>query len=220
MDTPDPAPPADTTPTATATAPSDTQPSATTALTAPTGATPTPLSSTPLPTPPGTAPSTDDGRSDSGLAAERARSRAFQSCQKSARSAAARRRCLTRHGRTPGPVAGLKARALSSTSVRLSFRAASSDARRPPAARSYLVYQSLSTTDARRGRSRPQTLCKVACRFPVTRVGEILTLTVTDLIPGKTYYYAVVARDNVSSRRGARSAVASVKTPARRAARP
>lgn len=59
---------------------------------------------------------------------------------------------------------------------------------------------------------RAQTLCKGNCRFSVSQVGEKVTLTVTDLRPNTTYYYAVAARDNVSGRLGRRSTVVRVRT--------
>ena len=54
----------------------------------------------------------------------------------------ARRACRTRHGRTPGRIRGLRARATSSTSIVLSFVAPGSNGDRAPAARVYLVKQS------------------------------------------------------------------------------
>jgi hypothetical protein len=123
-----------------------------------------------------------------------------------------RRRCLARHGRTPGQISALSARSLSATKVELSFLAPGSDGQRPPAAHSYLVKQSLAPIRGRRGFRRAQTLCDGACRFAVSRVGEKITLTVTDLRPNSTYHYAIAARDNVSGRLGPRSGAVSVRT--------
>jgi hypothetical protein len=39
-----------------------------------------------------------------------------------------------------------------------------------------------------------------------------MTLTITNLRPRTTYYYSVAARDNVSNRRGPRSATVRVRT--------
>ncbi len=95
----------------------------------------------------------------------------------------------------------------------LSFEAAGSDGDRPPAARSYLVKQSRRPIRSRRGFKRAQTLCKGSCRFPAaTSVGGELTLSVEDLRPRTTYYYAVAARDNVSRRLGPRSRAVRVRT--------
>jgi len=102
---------------------------------------------------------------------------------------------------------------VSATKLTLSFLAPGSDASRGSAARSYRVKQSLRPIRGARGFARAQSLCRGACRFTVSRVGQRVTLTVTDLRPGKSYYYAVAARDNVSGRLGARSAV--VKSTAR-----
>lgn len=148
----------------------------------------------------------------SALAAEQSRSRGWRSCMKAARTKTARKRCLTRYGRKPGPITGLKARAASATSVVLTFRAAGTDGRRAPAARSYLVEQALKATKGGRKLKGAQKLCKGACRFTISEVGESITLTITDLLPKTTYYYAVAARDNVSGRVGPRSKVVSTTT--------
>ncbi len=124
-----------------------------------------------------------------------------------------RRACLRRFGRTPGPVTGLNARAVAKTKIALSFIAPGTDGSRPPAARAYLVKQSVRPIRNARGFTRAKSLCKGSCRFPaVTRVGGTITLTVEDLRPGTTYYYAVAARDNVSGRLGRRSSEVRVKT--------
>jgi len=43
-------------------------------------------------------------------------------------------------------------------------------------------------------------------------VGEKVRLTITDLRPRTTYYYAVAARDNVTGRAGARSPTVKART--------
>jgi len=97
--------------------------------------------------------------------------------------------------------------------VRLTFKAAGSDASRPPAARVYLVKQSRRPIRSGRDFRRAQTLCKGSCRFPVsTLVGAKLAVTVTDLSPATNYYYAIAARDNVSGRLGARSMAVRART--------
>jgi hypothetical protein len=123
-----------------------------------------------------------------------------------------RRRCLGRHGRTPGRVTGLSARAVSRSSVVLTFRAPGTDGSRPPAARTYVVKQSRRPIRGSRAFRRAQTLCKGRCRFEVPQVGSELRLTVEDLRPRSTYYYAIAARDNVSKRLGPRTRGVRVRT--------
>ncbi|MGH8575066.1 MAG: hypothetical protein ACREX8_21230, partial [Gammaproteobacteria bacterium] len=124
-----------------------------------------------------------------------------------------RRACVRRHGRTPGRVTGLKAKAVSRTRIDLTFIAPGTDGRRPPAARTYVVKQSLRPIRSARGFRRAQTLCKGRCRFAgVTEVGAEIKLTIKDLRPRTTYYYAVAARDNVSGKLGRRSRPARAKT--------
>ena len=123
-----------------------------------------------------------------------------------------RRRCVARHGRTPGRVTGLSASAAVRKEVVLSFRAPGTDGNRPPPARGYLVKQSTSPITDLRSFRRAQTLCNGTCRFPATRVGEQIKLRITDLRPNRTYYYAVAARDNVSGRLGPRSEPVRIRT--------
>ncbi len=195
----------------------------------------------PGPTPGPTAPPAGPATPVDPLEAEKARARAFRSCLRRAarhtrrelgrarrlsgsRRARAkrhlrshrsrlRRACLKRHGRKPGRVTELKARAVSRTRVVLEFNAPGTDGANPPAARTYLVKQSRRRIRGSRGFRRAQTLCKGTCRFPtVTSVGAKITLKVGDLRPHTTYYYAVAARDNVSRRLGRRSTVVKVRT--------
>lgn len=98
---------------------------------------------------------------------------------------------------------GLAARAVSQTEVLLSFLAAGSDGFRPPAARSYVVRQSLRPIRSARDFKRARSLCAGACRFDPERVGERLELKITDLRPRTTYYYAIAARDDTTRRLGA-----------------
>ena len=123
-----------------------------------------------------------------------------------------RRACLRRHGRTPGRVTGLSARATRRGSVVLTFGAAGTDGSRPPAARTYVVKQSRRPIRSSRAFRKAQTLCKGRCRFPDVRVGATLTLTVKDLRRRTRYYYAVAARDNVTRKLGRRSRATRVKT--------
>jgi len=125
---------------------------------------------------------------------------------------AARRRCLRRFGRTPGRVRGLTARATSRKRVVLGFGAAGTHGSRLPAARSYVVKQSTRPIRGRRGFRRAEALCDGKCSFKVRFVGEKVRLTITDLRPRTTYYYAVAARDNVTGRQGPRSPTTKTRT--------
>jgi hypothetical protein len=109
-------------------------------------------------------------------------------------------------------VARLSARAVSRTRVVLTFAAPGSDGQHAPAARAYLVRQSLRPIRGPRAFARAHALCAGSCRFSVTVVGTKLTLTVKDLRPRTTYYYAVAARDNVSNRLGQRSPASRTRT--------
>jgi len=122
-----------------------------------------------------------------------------------------RRRCLRRYARTPGRIA-LHARALSTTTIELSFNAPGTDGSNPPAARTYVITQAVRPMRRARDFARAQTLCKGHCHFAVTRVGAKITLTVTGLRPHTTYHYAVAARDNVSARIGPRSQTVKAST--------
>lgn len=124
----------------------------------------------------------------------------------------ARRDCLSRYGRTPGRIERLGARAVSISQVVLVFKAPGSDGSRPPAARSYLVKQSPRPIRGARGFAGAHTLCRGSCGFSVVTVSTKVTLTITDLQPHTTYYYAAAARDNVSGRLGPRSPTAQIRT--------
>ncbi len=55
-------------------------------------------------------------------------------------------------------------------------------------------------------------LCNGACRLPVKQVDTEVTLTITNLRPNTTYYYAIAALDNVTGRTGPRSQAVKAKT--------
>jgi hypothetical protein len=74
-----------------------------------------------------------------------------------------------------------------------------------------VVKQSLEPIDDAGDFKAAQTLCGGACGFDPPGVGERLDLTVTDLRPSTTYYYAVAAR-NDAGRQGPRSETARVRT--------
>ena len=124
----------------------------------------------------------------------------------------ARHACSRRYGRTPARIARLRARPLSGHRVELLWSAPGSDGSKPPAARAYVVKQSLHPIRGARGFARAQTLCHRSCRFSVTTVGVGIKLTITRLRARTTYYYAVAALDNVSGRSGPRSKEVEVRT--------
>ena len=188
--------------------------------------------------PPPAAPTTD--RLTAALAAERARARLMSTCLRSAtrQRTAARRRanalvgarrrlqlrlantgytrrraaCVRRHGRLPGRVTELKARRTGAGKVELSFHAAGTDRGRAPAARNYLVKQSTRPIRTARDFARAAALCRGKCPFPeLTSIHATVTLDVTRLVRNRLYYYAVAARDNVSSRVGPRSRTISIR---------
>ncbi len=180
------------------------------------------------------------GRSDAGLAAQQLRARALRRCFQRASGRAraqrhrarrlaaparaiARRRiarrlragrghCLGVYGRTPGSVGTLVARATGPHAIGLEFTAVGTDHHDPPAARAYLIKQSLRPIVTQRDFRAAHALCHAKCTFDVSRVGEAITQAVTDLDRGRTYYYAVAARDNVSARLGPRSPTVSART--------
>jgi alpha-tubulin suppressor-like RCC1 family protein len=143
-------------------------------------------------------------------AVEAARRLALRSCLRAAARrpkrarAHARQVCLRRHGRTPGRVGALRARVVGRTKIVLSFTAAGSDGQSDPAARRYLIKQSVRPARGARGPAPAKALCHGTCRFALTDVGTSVSLAVTDLKPRTTYTYTVAARDNVSDRLGPR----------------
>jgi hypothetical protein len=115
-------------------------------------------------------------------------------------------------GGVPGAVEGLSARATSPTEVVLTFLAAGSNGTSPPSASRYVVKQSLKPIDDAGDFKDAQTLCgSQGCGFDPPGVGQPLDLTITDLRPNTTYYYAVAARTD-AGRQGPRSPTVSVKT--------
>jgi len=129
------------------------------------------------------------------------------------RTAAQRRtRCVRRFGRMPGRVKSLVARRASHSRVVLAFDAVGSDGSKAPAARRYVVKQSLRPIRTTRQFDRAASLCGGTCRFDVARPGDDITVNVDRLRRRTTYYYAVAARDNVSARRGPRSRTVSIRT--------
>ena len=129
-----------------------------------------------------------------------------------ARTAARERaRCLSRFARIPGRVTTLAARAGARGRIVLSFRAPGSDGTRPPAARGYVVRQSLRPIRTARDFRRAAALCRGTCSFDVASVGASIRLVVTQLRSNRRYYYAVAARDNVSRRTGPRSKTVSAR---------
>ncbi len=128
------------------------------------------------------------------------------------RAAGEQRRCRRRYGRTPGRVDTLEAIAIGPHGIRLAFRTAGTDHAKPPAAQSYLIRQSIRPIRTRRDFRAAHTLCHGRCAFYVTTVGATVTQTVTDLRRGRTYYYAIAARDNVSGRIGPRSRTVHART--------
>ncbi len=124
-----------------------------------------------------------------------------------------RRRCLRLYGRTPGRVTGLHAKAVTGTQIILTFKAAGTDANNPPAAQTYLIKQSLRPIRKATDLAHAPTLCHGRCSFKLTTIGTTIRLTIVHLRPHTTYYYyAVAARDNVSSRTGPLSSPLAVRT--------
>jgi alpha-tubulin suppressor-like RCC1 family protein len=150
--------------------------------------------------------------------AEARRARQFRKClaaaehRASPRRSRGRRSCSRRFGRTPGRVTGLRARAISSSRILLSFIAPGSDGARPAAARSYVVKQSPVSIPDRQSFSAARSLCKGRCRFSGIGLGARLNLTIRGLRPHTRYYYVVAARDNVTGRLGPRSTVVKATT--------
>ena len=149
------------------------------------------------------------------LSAERLRLRRWSRCMTVAQRRVGLRRarqvCSQRHGRTPGRVLKLRARARSRTAIVLTFSAPGTDGRRGPAARRYLIKQSLRPLRSRRDIARAPALCRGSCRFSVTHIGTRISLNVTNLRPRTRYHYRVAAYDNVSGRPG-RSRGITVRT--------
>jgi len=147
------------------------------------------------------------------------RAQALRHCLAAAASRPQRQRsrartdCLRRHGRTPGRVTRVHARAISSTTVVLTFAAPGTDGTNPPAARAYLVKQSRRPISGGRAFLDAESLCHDSCRLKATLVGTRIKLRINRLAPHSTYYYVIAARDNVSGRLGPRSRTVKLRTP-------
>ncbi len=128
------------------------------------------------------------------------------------RAARGRVRCMNRFVRVPARVTSLTASARAPRTIVLRFRAAGTDGPKAPAARSYLVKQSLRPIRGAADFRRATALCGGACRFDVTEPRALITLEVTQLRRRTRYYYAVAARDNVTRRTGPRSGTVRVTT--------
>jgi hypothetical protein len=140
----------------------------------------------------------------------RTRARLLRKIARSANTADAR--CVHRFGRKPGRVTKLAAAPGAGRRIVLNFKAVGSNGSSPPAARSYLIAQSQRPIRTARDFSHAAKLCGGRCTFPVTQLDTPITLNVTNLQPGTTYYYAVAARDNVTGRPGPRTPAVRAKT--------
>jgi len=128
------------------------------------------------------------------------------------RAAGRRDRCRSAHRRAPGRVTSLSSRTTSRTVVVVGFKAPGTDGSKMPAARGYLVKQSLRPIRTSADFDRAPALCKGTCAVDVTRPGADISIRITDLRRRTTYYYAVAARDNVTAQRGPRSKTVQAKT--------
>jgi len=130
----------------------------------------------------------------------------------SRRAAVRRNRCRSTFRRTPERIASPIARASSAGVVELRFAAAGSDGSKLPAARGYLVKQSLRPIRTRVDFERAPALCKGTCHVDVTRPRTAVQMRVTGLKRRTTYHYAIAARDNVTAHPGPRSKTVQAKT--------
>jgi alpha-tubulin suppressor-like RCC1 family protein len=140
------------------------------------------------------------------------RQRARARRQLARRLAAGRAGCVRRWGRTPGRVTGLKAIARGRTKIALQFSAPGTDGDGGPAATSYVIRQAKHPLRTTLTFAHAPALCHGACRFAVSEIGTKLILTVNNLKPRTSYYYAVAALDNVTARPGPRSPAVEAKT--------
>lgn len=101
----------------------------------------------------------------------------------------------------PGGISDLEATPLSTSQVRLTWSAPGSDGADPPPPDRYIVKQSTSPIEDETDFEEAFTLCGVVCAFdpPPGRVGTPVVLTVRDLSPATTYYYAVKAVDDAGN---------------------
>ena len=121
-------------------------------------------------------------------------------------------RCVHKFGREPGRITKLSAAPGAAGRIVLRVSAAGSDGSSPPAARSYLIAQSLRPIRTARDFEHAAELCRGRCTFPVTQLDTPITINVTNLQPDTTYYYAIAARDNVTARLGPRTPAVAAKT--------
>jgi hypothetical protein len=115
------------------------------------------------------------------------------------------RRCMKTSGATPGRITGLQAMTGGETSIEVNFFAPGTNGNHPPPARNYLVKLSLRPIRTRRDFNLAPTLCGGDCFIPVVNVGDMVSFLITHLKTHTTYYFVIVARDNVSLRCGPRS---------------
>ena len=110
----------------------------------------------------------------------------------------------------PRAVTDLKARAVSSRRISLTFSAPSpvGDATRP--AKRYVIKQSRSAITADNFASA-RSLCNGTCSFTPGRAGDRVTLDVGDLVPNRVYHYALRPLDS-AGRPGTLSNVAQART--------
>ena len=92
------------------------------------------------------------------------------------------------------------------------FRSVGTNNKNAPAAQRYLVKQSLRPIRTKRDFERAFALCSGGCSFKIIRIGARLNLTVNRLKRSRRYYYAIAARDNVSSLPAPRSRPISPRT--------
>lgn len=116
----------------------------------------------------------------------------------------------------PGRVSDLRARVMSRTKIRLLFSAVGSDRAGPPPVTKYVIKQARKPIRTGKRFRRARSLCSRKCRFAPEQVGDRLVLTVTDLRPRRTYYYAVQAVDASGNRSRRSRAVRAVTRRVRR----
>ncbi|MGI8983633.1 MAG: SBBP repeat-containing protein, partial [Acidimicrobiales bacterium] len=111
----------------------------------------------------------------------------------------------------PGAITDLAGVAASPTQVNLSFSAPAANGTDPAPATDYVIKQSTTPITDQASFDAAPALCGGVCNFGPAEVGATITLSVTDLIPGTTYYYAVRAVSD--GRTAPLSNIVSVTTP-------
>jgi hypothetical protein len=96
----------------------------------------------------------------------------------------------------PDGVTDLAATAVSSSEVKLTFKAAGSNGDNPPPANKYLVKQTSGPLATAQDFDAAPSLCGRACTFSPAKVDDGLTLTITGLSPSTAYRYALRAQDD------------------------